>query len=162
MALEWSFSTDRRIRRCQRQFFFGSVAAWHNAKDPLRRESFLLSQVKGMDAWRGNLVHEAIRSFVVPSLEARQAVPWERVIEEVRKLGARQFAFSEKRRFRETGMSKSKAKEEYCALFGHEIWLRADTSGIGSNARFSGTVASELGGARRFSETRWRTELLSS
>jgi len=63
MALEWSFSTDRRIRRCQRQFFFGSVAAWHNAKDPLRRESFLLSQVKGIDAWRGNLVHEAVLRF---------------------------------------------------------------------------------------------------
>lgn len=121
MALEWSFSTDRRIRRCQRQFFFGSVAAWHNAKDPLRRESFLLSQVKGMDAWRGNLVHEAIRSFVVPALAAHQAVPWERVIAEARTLGARQFAFSEKGRFRETGMSKSKAKEEYCALFGHEF-----------------------------------------
>lgn len=89
MSLEWSFSTDRRIRRCQRQFFFGSVAAWHNAKDPLRRESFLLSQVKSMDAWRGNLVHEAIRSFVMPPLQARQAVPWERVIQEARNLGAR-------------------------------------------------------------------------
>ena len=81
MALEWSFSMDRRIRRCQRQFFFGSVAAWHNAKDPLRRESFLLSQVKSIDAWRGNLVHEAIQAFVVPSLQARQAVAWERVIQ---------------------------------------------------------------------------------
>jgi hypothetical protein len=44
MALEWSFSTDRRIRRCQRQFFFWSVAAWHNAKDPLRRESTVTVQ----------------------------------------------------------------------------------------------------------------------
>ena len=67
MALDWSFSTDRRMRRCQRQVFFGNIASWHNAKDPLRRESFLLSQLKSMDAWRGSLVHEAIRSFVVPS-----------------------------------------------------------------------------------------------
>src|SRR5713101_2167013 len=121
MTLEWSFSTDRRIRRCQRKFFFGSVAAWHNAKDPFRRESFLLSQVKSMDAWRGNLVHAAIQSFVVPSWQSRQVVSWEQVIHEARNLGARQFAFSEKRRFRENGMSKSKAKEEYCALFGHEF-----------------------------------------
>jgi hypothetical protein len=42
------------------------------------------------------------------------------------------------------------------------VWLRADPNGIGSNARFSGAVSSELGGARRFSETRWRTELLSA
>jgi hypothetical protein len=46
MGLEWSFSTDRRMRRCQRQLFLATVAVWHNAKDPLRRESFLLSQVK--------------------------------------------------------------------------------------------------------------------
>jgi hypothetical protein len=70
MALEWSFSTDRWIRRCQRQFFFGSVAAWHNAKDPLRRESFLLSQVKGMDAWlavrRGTRLVRT--SYLLPTL----------------------------------------------------------------------------------------------
>src|SRR6202795_3644292 len=99
MALEWSFSTDRRIRRCQRQFFFGSLAAWHNAKDPLRRESFLLSQVKTTDAWRGNLVHRAIEAYVVPALQARQNVPWDQVIEEARCLGARQFEFSARRRF---------------------------------------------------------------
>jgi len=121
MGLDWSFSTDRRMRRCQRQLFFGSIAAWHNARDPLRRESFLLSQLKSVDAWRGSLVHEAIRSFVVPSWQARQGVPWDQVVEEARKLGARQFQFSEKRRYRESGMSKTKAKEEYCALFGHEF-----------------------------------------
>lgn len=121
MSLEWSFSTDRRMRRCQRQVFFGNIAPWHNAKDPLRRESFLLSQLKSIDAWRGSLVHEAICSFVVPSWQARQAVPWDRVVEEARKLGARQFEFSEKRRYREIGMSKSKAKEEYCALFRHDF-----------------------------------------
>lgn len=121
MGLEWSFSTDRRMRRCQRQIFFGNIAPWHNAKDPLRRESFLLSQLKSMDSWRGSLVHEAIRSFVVPSLQAGRAVAWDRVVDEARRLGARQFDFSEKRRYREAGMSKSKAKEEYCALFAHEF-----------------------------------------
>jgi CRISPR/Cas system-associated exonuclease Cas4 (RecB family) len=123
MALEWAFSTHGRMRRCQRQLFFGSIAAWHNAKDPLRRESFLLSQVKSMDAWRGNLVHQAIQSFVVPRWQSRQAVPWDSVIQGTRDLGARQFAFSEKRRYREVGMSKSKAGDEYCALFGHEFGI---------------------------------------
>ncbi len=121
MGLDWSFSTDRRMRRCQRQLFFGNIAAWHNSRDPLRRESFLLSQVKSVDAWRGSLVHEAIRSFVVPFWQARGVVPWEQAILEARKLGARQFAFSEKRRYREIGLSKSKAKEEYCAIFAHEF-----------------------------------------
>ncbi len=63
----------------------------------------------------------AAREFSAQSSKGHGCLPWERVIEEARKLGARQFAFSEKHRFRETGMSKSKAKEEYCALFGHEF-----------------------------------------
>lgn len=121
MGLEWSFSTDRRIRRCQRQLFFASIAAWHNAKDPLRRESFLLSQVKTMDAWRGNLVHHAVETYVVPALQAGQRVAWDQVIEGARRLGTRQFEFSARRRFREKEMKKSKAGDEYCALFEHEF-----------------------------------------
>ena len=121
MGLEWSFSTDRRMRRCQRQLFFANLAAWHNAKDPLRRESFLLSQVKTTDAWRGNLVHRAIEAYVVPALQARQKVQWDQVIEAARCLGSRQFEFSARRRFREKEMKKSKAGDEYCALFEHEF-----------------------------------------
>lgn len=109
------------MRRCQRQVFFANIAAWHNGKDPLRRESFVLSQLKSMEAWRGSLVHESIRLFVVPSWQERQTIAWDRVVEEARKLGNRQFAFSEQRRYREVGLSKSKAKEEYCALFAHEF-----------------------------------------
>lgn len=123
MALDWAFSTHGRMRRCQRQLFFGSIAAWHNAKDPLRRESFVLSQVKSMDAWRGNLVHQAIQSFVVPCWQSNQLIPWDGVVQDARELGARQFAFSEKRRYREAGMSKSKGGDEYCALFGHEFGI---------------------------------------
>jgi CRISPR/Cas system-associated exonuclease Cas4 (RecB family) len=101
--------------------FFANLAAWHNAKDPLRRESFLLSQVKTMDAWRGNLVHHAIEAYVVPALQARQTVSWDQVIEVARRLGTRQFEFSARRRFREKEMKKSKAGDEYCALFEHEF-----------------------------------------
>jgi hypothetical protein len=46
MGLDWSFSTDRWMRRCPRQLFFADIAAWHNARDPFRRESFLLGQLK--------------------------------------------------------------------------------------------------------------------
>jgi hypothetical protein len=74
-----------------------------------------------MDAWRGNLVHRAIETYVVPALQARQRVSWDQVIEEARRLGARQFEFSARQRFREKEMKKSKAGDEYCALFEHEF-----------------------------------------
>jgi CRISPR/Cas system-associated exonuclease Cas4 (RecB family) len=109
------------MRRCQRQVFFANIAAWHNARDPLRRESFLLSHLKSTDAWRGSLVHQAIQKSVVPCWQSRKPVPWEQVVAETRKLGARQIEFSRQRQFRESGMSKTKHKDEYCALYGHEF-----------------------------------------
>jgi hypothetical protein len=121
MALDWSFSTDRRMRRCPRQLFFADLAAWHNARDPLRRESFLLGQLKSMEAWRGLIVHQTIQTLVVPYWQNRRPVPWDEVICGARSLAERQFQFSLKRRYRETGMSKKKAQGDYTALFSHEF-----------------------------------------
>ena len=121
MAIDWSFSTDSRMRRCERQVFFSDVAAWHNARDPLRKESFLLGQLKSMESWRGLVVHQAIERFVLPYWQERRSVPWDTVIKQARSLGERQFWFSTKKRFREAGMSKKKAQGDYCALFGHEF-----------------------------------------
>ena len=74
MSLDWSFSAERCFRRCQMQFWFREIAAWHNGKDPLRRESFVLKQLKTLDQWHGLLVHRSIEKLVVPLLsEARPA-----------------------------------------------------------------------------------------
>jgi hypothetical protein len=121
MGLDWSFSTDRRMRRCPRQLFFADVAAWHNARDPLRREAFLLSQLKTPETWRGSVVHQAIQMLVVPYLQNNQAVAWDQVIRGALALAERQFQFSLRRRYREAGMSKKKALGDYCALFAHEF-----------------------------------------
>jgi len=121
MGLDWSFSTYRRMRRCPRQLFFADLAAWHNARDPLRRETFLLSQLKSMEAWRGLVVHKAIQTLVIPCLQNHQPVPWDQVICGARALAERQFQFSAQRRYREAGMSKKKAQGDYSALFAHEF-----------------------------------------
>ena len=121
MAMDWSFSTDSRMRRCERQVFFSNIAACHNARDPLRKESFLLGQLKSLEAWRGLIVHQAVEKLILPYWRAHQAVPWDRVIATARSLGERQFDFSAKRRYRELGMSKKKAEGDYCALFAHEF-----------------------------------------
>lgn len=76
-TIKWSFSTDRCFRRCQRQYFFQHVAAWHNARDPVRRESFLLKQVKSLDLWQGSLVHTGIERFVLPAFDDQREVDWD-------------------------------------------------------------------------------------
>ena len=111
---------NRCARRCQRQFFLQHVAAWHNARDPVRREAFLLKQVKTLALWQGSLVHRGIELYVVPHLQQHTSVDWQQVIQQTIALARRQFAFSAQRRYREAGMRKARAGDDYCALRGHE------------------------------------------
>ena len=119
-TIKWSFSTDRCFRRCQRQYFLSHIAASHSAKDEVRREAFLNKQVKTLELWRGSLVHTGIEQFVVSAWQQRQPLDWQAAIEQTQALARRQLAFSSAGRYREAGMTKSKAGDDYCALVGHE------------------------------------------
>ena len=119
-TVKWSFSADRCMRRCQRQFFLQQVAAWHNARDPVRKESFLLKQVKTLELWTGSLVHRGIELFVAPSLQAHRPIDWQHVTAETMAMARQQFEFSKSRRYREEKLTKGKEGDNYCALLGHE------------------------------------------
>jgi PD-(D/E)XK nuclease superfamily len=131
LTVDWSFSADRCFRRCQRQYYFREIAACHNAKKaPIRREAFLLKQIKPFELWRGLLVHEAIQRFVIPGWERGEDVDWSAVTEDAVSMAARQFEFSAGRRYREEGVSKSAFPGEYCALAVHELGDEVDPSEI--------------------------------
>ena len=120
-TIKWSFSSDRCFRRCQRQYFLTQIAAYHSAKDPVRREAFLCKQVKTLELWRGSLIHTGIEKFVAPAWQARHRADWAFAIEQTKDLAKRQLVFSAARRYREEGMTKTKAGHDYCALVGHEL-----------------------------------------
>jgi hypothetical protein len=119
-TVKWSFSTDRCFRRCQRQYFLQHVAAWHSTRDTLRKRAFLAKQVKTLELWLGSLVHRGIELYVVPAWQERRVISWEEVVAATSAMAKRQLAFSAAGKYRETGMSKSKAEDDYCALAGHE------------------------------------------
>jgi hypothetical protein len=119
-TIKWSFSMDRCVRRCEREAFLQYKAAWHNSRDPVRREAFLSKQVKTLELWQGSLVHRGIELFVIPAFEQRRSVNWDAAIAGTLAMADRQLAFSAARRYREKGMSKAKAGDDYCALVGHE------------------------------------------
>jgi hypothetical protein len=96
------------------------MAAWHNSNDPVRKEAFLLKQVKTPELWQGNLIHRGIELFVVPAWQAHRAVSWPLAIEQTSEMARRQFEFSAARRYLEAGMTKAKAGDDYCALAIHE------------------------------------------
>jgi hypothetical protein len=130
MSLTWSFSSERNFRRCQRQFYFREIMACHNARDPRRREAFLLKQLKSLELWRGNLIHLGIERFIVPALASGSAIPWDDAITSVLAIAREQFAFSAAARFREPGLSKTKAGDSYCALWPHAHGQAVDTGDV--------------------------------
>jgi len=111
------------FRRCQRQYFFAELAAWHNAREPQRREAYVLKQLKTLELWRGLVVHEILQKAVVPCWQARTPVDWDSKVTEAIALARRQFEFSRSRRYRDPTISKTKANGAYCALLPHERGL---------------------------------------
>jgi len=121
--MRWSISAHNTFRRCQRQYLFGQIMASHNARDPERREAFLLKQLQGLPAWQGNLVHKGIQKYVVPWLANRSLPNSDDVIRQTLAMADRQIAFSSSCQFRADGQSKQSAGDSYCALFEHEYGI---------------------------------------
>src|SRR5260370_1674023 len=121
MSIKWSFAADRCFRRCQRQFFFSEIADWNNARDPMRRESVVLKQLKPLELWRGLLIHRGIELFVVPRIAAGTAVDWESVRRETLAMADMQLAFSARQEYWASGVTKTASGDEYCALLPHEL-----------------------------------------
>ncbi len=121
MSIKWSFSTERCFRKCQRLYFFREIAASPKAKDPLRHEAYIRKQLKTVEQWRGLVVHRGIELFVVPSLKERGAVDWGKAVDGTTSLAKRQLVFSAARRYRDPGMTKTAAGDDYAALLADDM-----------------------------------------
>ncbi len=119
MSFQWSFTTDKLSRRCQRQLFFSEIAAHHSPKEAWRREAFILKQLKSLEMWRGTVIHEGIQHYLVPALKKGDALDWNQLAEQTVQRAVAQLAFSEQKRYREPGIAKGK-HENFCALIPHE------------------------------------------
>ena len=122
--MKWSFSAHNIMRRCHRQLMFATIIASHSAKDPQRREAYILKQLQHLSTWLGDLVDEVLSNYMVPTLREGQPVDFDGLIHVAQDLARRQFAFSEAKRYREPKMTKTAAGEEYCALYEHEYELQ--------------------------------------
>lgn len=124
--MRWSYSTQRTLERCQRQLAFAQVVAAHNARDPVRREAYVLRQLQSVAAWQGSLVHAVLATHVRDALRWGRSIRPDRLTSAARRLAERQWAFSAARAYRVSGQSKAAAGDAYCALAIHE---RGDAAG---------------------------------
>jgi hypothetical protein len=118
--MKWSFSAHNTFRRCQRQYYFGNIAANHRARDKIRKEAYLLKQVKQLSAWKGSIIHEGINKFVIPYLREGRRIDWPVALSNTLDLASKQYHFSKAHKFRQPGITKSAYNGEYCILAEHE------------------------------------------
>ncbi|MCW5318867.1 hypothetical protein GTQ43_36035 [Nostoc sp. KVJ3] len=118
--MKWSISTHNCFRRCPRQYFFSNIMAFHNAKDPLRREAFMLRQLKSIDEWRGSLVHSAIELYLIKSLEGGILISEKELLDKTITLAKAQFEFSHHQRYKDPNLKKKDAGSNFLALRDHE------------------------------------------
>ena len=117
--MKWSVSGSRMFFQCPRKWYYEAVFANSRAKDPERKEAFILKQLQSIHAWRGKLVDQVISTFVVPRLNRHETLDLKEILEHANRLFETQLAFATARKYREANIRKSddESEENYCALF---------------------------------------------
>jgi hypothetical protein len=114
----WSHSRSQTMNNCQRQYFFTYCAGarWDHP-DPRLRDLSLLKQVKPIAMWKGDIVHQAVGRYFT-ELKAGRILALPELTQIAVRLAAKQWAFSEARRYRREG--RGRAGDAFAALFEHE------------------------------------------
>jgi hypothetical protein len=113
----YSFSEGRMFRKCQRYWYFGKRLASPTAKDPLRREAYLLGKLQSIHAWRGRIVDQVIEKIIVPCLQRNTQVTLQTALQGAKKIFDSQLDFALNRRIFETGFKASAHEDDLAALF---------------------------------------------
>jgi hypothetical protein len=107
---------SKQFFRCQRQWYFKNhIASWQAKKDPIRRETYLLSKLDSIFAWRGKLVDKVITKHIVNPINYGEELDEQHVLQQAQGLFELQMAFAKAHRLREPGMTASKANDEFAA-----------------------------------------------
>ena len=109
--MNWSFSAGRSFAGCPRRWFYRTVVAHHAAKDPVRREAYLLGKLDTIWSWRGRLVDEVITRYVVPPLSWEQLPGLATLLSVARKRYDAQLAFALSHRLRDPGLKPSQQQD---------------------------------------------------
>ncbi len=130
--MKWSYSVHTAMRRCQRLLVFAHVMAAHNARDPQRREDYVLKQLQQLPAWQGSLVHKVLATTFLADLRAARPVDPSALAAAAEELAQRQLTFSAARRYRQPGQTKRAAGDAYCALTEHELGWEIAPKALGT------------------------------
>ena len=115
--MKWSITKSKMFSQCPRKWFYYEIMANSRARDPLRREAYMLKQLQSLYAWRGSLVDSVIEKFIVPRMKSKNLPSEDDVIAFSIKLMDKQLEFGKARKFRCDNATKSSARDSYCAFY---------------------------------------------
>jgi PD-(D/E)XK nuclease superfamily len=111
----WSYSAARIFRQCQLQWFLKTKVANAKAKNPVRREAYLLSKLQSLWAWRGQVADQLLGTEIMKALYYRHPIHLDNLLHKARTSFALQVDFARRHRIREPRMSPVKAGAAFAA-----------------------------------------------
>ena len=90
-------------------WFLKTKVANARAKDPFRREAYLLSKLQSLWAWRGHVVDQLLGTEIMKALYYRHPIHLDDLLRKARTSFVLQADFARRHRIREPGMSPAKA-----------------------------------------------------
>ncbi len=106
--VNWSYSAGRTFAACPRRWFYRTVIAHHAAKDPLRREAYLLGKLSGLPPWRGRLVDEIVSEKLIPNLALGRIPELAELLEVARRRFEAQLKFALSHRLSDPNLRPSR------------------------------------------------------
>jgi hypothetical protein len=115
--MKWSINRSKVFQKCQRKWYFSEIVAQPKAKEGIRREAYVLKQLKSIYAWRGSLVDTIIHKLITPSLLHHRLPDETEVLEYAKRLVKSQISFAREQKHKHLGVTKSSSGDNYCALY---------------------------------------------
>jgi hypothetical protein len=117
----FSFTGYRTFQKCQWQWFFTAKAKSGNVKhDQQRREITMLSHLRTLAAWRGQLVDDVLSTEMVAAFTQKQQFSLDDALELALRLFEKRLRFSRNHEYRDASNKKSHLPEEFSPLLEHE------------------------------------------
>lgn len=100
--MNWSYSGYRQFRKCNRQWYYSNIVAHPLAKkDPHRREATVLSRLKTLDAWRGDMVDQLISKVIINKIRKDEGLDIDKLLWVADRMFDEQYEFAVKKKYRE-------------------------------------------------------------
>lgn len=99
--MNWSYSGYRQFLKCNRQWYYKSIVSHGTVKDSHRREVTILSKLKTLDAWRGDIVDEVISQVAIGKIRKREGLYEDNLIWVANRKFEEKLDFARSKKYRE-------------------------------------------------------------